>query len=96
MVELVGAECAGVAGVFAKAANVGAVVYDIRAGLVLGTIGEGLDDTLECAVESLCEVKGLVEEAVGQLAVVCSNLVNADLKELFRMRAKSRITYNLL
>lgn len=79
MVELVGAECARVARVFAKAANVCAVVYDIRARLVLGTVGEGLNNALQGAIESLRKVEGLVQEAVGQLAVVCSDLVNADL-----------------
>jgi len=60
MVELVGAECTGVAGVFAKAANVGAVVYDIRAGLMLGSVGEGFNNTFECAIESFCEVERLI------------------------------------
>jgi hypothetical protein len=82
VVELVRAECAGVAGVFAEAANVGAVVYDIRAGLMLGAVGKGFNDTLERAIESFCEVERLVQETVGQLAVVCSDLVNADLEDV--------------
>lgn len=82
VIQLVGAECAGVARVFAEAANVCAVVYDIRTGLMLGAVGKGFDDTLECAVESLCEVEGLVKKAVGQLAIVCSDLVNANLNNI--------------
>lgn len=82
MVQLVGAERARIARVFAEAANVGAVVYDVGARLGLGTVGERLDNTLESAVESLCEVEGLVQEAVGQLAVVCSDLIDADLGKL--------------
>jgi hypothetical protein len=82
VVELVGAECTRVARIFAEAANVGAVVYDIGAGLMLGAVGEGFDDTLERAIKCLCEVEGLVQEAVGQLAVVCSDLVNADLNDV--------------
>jgi hypothetical protein len=82
VIQLVRAECARVAGVFAEAANVGTVVYDIRARLVLRAVGEGFDDTLQRAVESLCKVEGLVQEAVGQLVVVCSDLVNADLEDV--------------
>jgi cobalamin biosynthesis protein CbiG len=70
VVELVRAECTRVARELAKAANVGAVVYDIRPRLGLGAVGKCFDDTLEGAVESFCEVEGLVQEAVGQLAVV--------------------------
>ncbi len=81
MVELVGAECARVARVFTEATNIGAVVYDIGTRLRLGTIGESLHDALEGSVKSLCEVEGLVQEAVSQLAIVCSNLVDADLKD---------------
>lgn len=80
VVELVGAECAWVARVFAEAANVGAVVYDIRPRLGLGAVGEGFDDTLEGAVECFDELEGLVQEAVGQLAVMCSDLIDADLE----------------
>lgn len=46
---------------------------------MLRAVGEGFDDALQCAVESLGEVKGLVQEAIGQLAVVRSDLINADL-----------------
>lgn len=95
MVELIGAECAGVARVFTEAANVGAVVYNIGAGLVLGAVGEGFDDTFERTVESLCEVEGLVQEAVGQLAVVCTDLVNADL-HLVSLCCCMRFTSDLL
>lgn len=79
VVELIGAECARVARVLAEAANVGTVIYDIRTRLGLGAVGECFDDTLEGTVECFCEVEGLVEKAVGQLAVVCSDFVNADL-----------------
>lgn len=82
MVELVGAKCAWVARVLAEAADVGAVVYDIGTRLFFGTVGEGFDDALQSAVESLGEVEGLVQEAVSQLTIVCSDLVDADLGRL--------------
>jgi hypothetical protein len=70
MVELVGAECAWVAGVFTEAANVGTVVNDIGSGLGFGAVGEGFDNALEGTVECLYEFEGLVKEPVGQLSVV--------------------------
>ena len=84
VVQLVRAECARIAGELAEAANVGAVVYDIGAGLGLRAVGERFHDTLESAVEGFCKVEGLVQQAVGQLAVVCSDLIDADLQESTR------------
>ena len=82
VVELIRAECAWVARVLAKAANVGAVVHDIGARLGFGAVSERFDDTLEGMVEGLYEVEGLVQEAVGQFAVVCSDLIDADLDDV--------------
>lgn len=70
MVELVGAECAWVARVFAEATNVGAVVHDIGSGLGFGAVGEGFDNALKGTVECLYEFGGLVEQPVGQLSIV--------------------------
>jgi hypothetical protein len=47
-------------------------------------LGEGAHDVFEGAVEGLDKVEWLVEEAVGQLAVVCADLIQADLTRVSR------------
>lgn len=75
MVQLVRAQGSRIARELAEAADVGAVIYHIVRGLVLWSVWKGLDDVLKGAVEGFYEVEGLVEDAVCQLAVVCSDLV---------------------
>lgn len=47
-------------------------------------------------IEGLYEVERLVQEAIGQLAVVRSNLVNADLEDIIRMHSKSEMISDIL
>src|ERR1700712_894488 len=63
MVQLVRAQRSWAAREFPKAANVCTVVYRLFRGLALGAFGESLDDTLEGAIECICEVEGSVQEA---------------------------------
>jgi hypothetical protein len=62
-IELVRAKSSRVAGVFAKAADVGAVVHDIGGCLALGPIRERLHDICEGVVEGIDEIEGFDEEA---------------------------------
>lgn len=77
-VELGGPQRARVAREVAEAADVGAVVDDIVAALVARAVGERLDHVLERAVKGVGKVKGLGEQAVGELAAVGADVVDAD------------------
>jgi hypothetical protein len=70
VVELIRAERAWVARELAEAANVCAVVYHILARLGFWAVSEGTHDVFEGTVEGFYEFEGLVEEAVGKLAVM--------------------------
>ena len=45
---------------------------------MLGSIWKRLDDLFECLIESLDKSEGLVEDAIGQLSVVRSDLIDTD------------------
>jgi hypothetical protein len=72
VIELVRAERPRIARELAEAANVGAVVDDIVRCLLLGAVGECLDDVLECAVEGFYKIERFVQEAVGGQNCRCS------------------------
>lgn len=98
MIEVVGAECSGIAGKFSKAANVGAVIdlvwlaiieyilmvprrsYGVFSSFMCRPISKCVYDIFKRPVESLRKVKGIVEQPIRELSVVCSDLVDADSK----------------
>lgn len=82
VVQLVGAQRSRVYRVLAEAANVGTIVYNIVGRLRPRAIGERLDNVFEGAVECFCKVERLVQEAVCELAIMCSDLVDADLRNI--------------
>jgi hypothetical protein len=82
VVQLVRAERARIARVFAEAANVRTVVLDIFGRLGLGAVGKCLHNVLEGPVEGHGEVERVVQEAVGEFAVVCPDFVYADLRDV--------------
>jgi hypothetical protein len=70
VVQLVGAEGSRVARELAKAANVCAIVYHILASLGFGPVCEGAYHVFEGAIEGFYEFEGLVQEAIGEFAVM--------------------------
>lgn len=82
MVELVGAQSSWIHRELAKTANIGTVVYDVVGSLGPRPVGECAYHIFQCAVEGFYKVEWLVQKAVCELAVVRSDLIDADLNSI--------------
>jgi hypothetical protein len=78
VVEVVGRQSPGIAGMEAKAASPGTVIHDLIVSLVWPRLGDSLDDLFEGMVECEGVVEGVDEEAICDLRVMVTDVIYVD------------------